>query len=95
MTYKEIELKKKAIHHFFLVFSSKLYNPQNQLSPYSNLTKVDISVKYDSIGVIYIYIIYSLYMSILDKFIIEKYTTYMTKLNTLHISILIKKHRLE
>ena len=52
--YEEIELEKKAIHHSFLAFSSKLYNPQSQPSPYSNLTKADIDIKQNSIGIIYI-----------------------------------------
>ena len=34
-------------------------------------------------------------MSLLNKLIIEKHTIYIVKLNILHMSILIKKYKLE
>ena len=45
LTYEKIELEKKAIHYFFLAFSSKSYNSQNQPSLCSNPTKTDTSIK--------------------------------------------------
>ena len=52
--YKEIELEKKAIHHFFLAFSSKPYNFQNQPLSYFNSTKVDTGIRQDNTGITYI-----------------------------------------
>ena len=34
-------------------------------------------------------------MSLLDKLIIEEHATYVAKLDTLHMSVLTKKYRLE
>ena len=34
-------------------------------------------------------------MSLLDKLVIKEYATYMAKLDILHISVLIRKYRLE
>ena len=52
--YEEIELEKKAIHHSFLVFSSKPYNPQNQSPPHSNLIKADTGIRWNGIRITYI-----------------------------------------
>ena len=48
-----MELEKKAIYHFFLVFNSKPCNSQNQLSSHSTPTKVNIDIRQDSIRIIY------------------------------------------
>ena len=52
--YKEIELKKKAIHYSFSAFSSKPCNPQNYSPPCSNPVKVNIGTRQDSIEITYI-----------------------------------------
>ena len=94
LTYEEIELEKKTIHHFFSVFNSKPHNSQNQPPSHSNFIKA-IQVLDGMIQGLLIQMLDSLWISLLDKLIVKEHATYVAKLGTLHMSVLTRKYRLK